>query len=211
MKVVETSTGTDAADLEEVINGLNELLRLDHDAIGSYEIAIERLENPEHAVTIQGFLRDHQAHIRRLNEIITELGGSPTNEPHATGPLKQALQAFGETAGDHGLLMTWRANELQVMTKYDRYAREAVGWPVRAKHVVDENALDEERHYAWVVDALGVDDPTEVHLVNRFREFLESRGAAGPSQLLAAEIREHPARVLMIAFAVGLLAGRLIR
>lgn len=146
--------GQRAAPSEEVLEGLNDLLQLDHDALGAYEIAIQKLKDRDHADQINGFRRDHERHVRELSELIAELGGTPKNEPHATGPFKQALQSLGAMAGDRGVLMAWRTNELQVRTKYDAYASRALSWPQNVKRVIDRNALDEERHYRWVVDVL---------------------------------------------------------
>lgn len=166
---------------EEVIAGLNDLLQLDHDAVGAYEIAIEQLEDREHAVQIEGFKHDHERHIRDLERCIHDLGGIPAEGPHATAPLKRALQRIGSAAGDRALLLAWRANELELMAKYDRYAHRALYWPAEVKRVVDENALDEERHYQWVVEVLGgTGEPPEVDRLNRLRE--RSWHAAGRAQ-----------------------------
>jgi rubrerythrin len=159
----------------EILDGLNDLLQLDHDAIGAYEIAMEKLEDRDHAGQIAGFLRDHERHVRELNELIAELGGTAVNEPHATGPFKQALLSLGALAGDRGLLIAFRTNELQVRSKYDRYASRANAWPTAIKRVVDRCALDEERHYRWVAEALaamgvGSGEGAEVDLVDRARE-----------------------------------------
>jgi rubrerythrin len=151
-----TRQGSHAPATSEVLDGLNDLLQLDHDAIGAYEIAMEKLEDRDAASQIAGFLRDHERHVRDLNELIQGLGGVPKNEPHATGPLKEALQSIGGLAGDKGILMAWRTNELQVRTKYDTYASRANAWPHDVKRVIDRNALDEERHYQWVSDALAL-------------------------------------------------------
>lgn len=138
----------------EILDGLNDLLQLDHDAIGAYEIAIDKLQDRDHAQQIAGFKRDHERHIQELNLAIAGLGGTAKNEPHATGPFKQALQSLGGLAGDKGILIAWRTNELQVRTKYDAYASKANHWGPDLKRLVDRNALDEERHYEWVTRAL---------------------------------------------------------
>ena len=143
-----------APALAEVLDGLNDLLQLDHDAVAAYDIAIDKLEDRDHASQIAGFRLDHERHIRELNELVTALGGTPKNEPHATGPFKAALQTLGGLAGDRGLLMAWRTNELAVRTKYDSYASKANLWPTEVKRMIDRAALDEERHYAWVAGVL---------------------------------------------------------
>lgn len=166
----------------EVVDGLNDLLQLNHDAIGAYDIAIERLKNRDHAMQIAGFRADHERHIRELTPVIAQLGGSPRNEPHATAPMKEAMQRLGAAAGDRGTLIAWRANELQVRVKYDSYAAAANSWPPEVKHLVDEQALDEERHYAWVAEALedmgvGSGEGIETDLANLVRERMESLSA----------------------------------
>jgi len=146
--------GTHAPALQDVLDGLNDLLQLDHDAIAAYDVAISKLEDRDHADQIAGYRRDHERHVRELNDLVARLGGAPANHPHMTGPFKTALQSLGGLAGDKGLLMAFRTNELAVRTKYDGYASRAMLWPPDVKRVIDGAALDEERHYAWVADVL---------------------------------------------------------
>lgn len=200
MPIDSDRAGPSSIPVEEVLKGLNDLLQLDHDAIGAYRVAIDKLENRDWAMQISGYLTDHERHVRELTEAIVGLGGSPVNEPHATGPFKEALQSLGAVGGDRGLLMAWRANELQVRSKYDRYASKAVFWPDRVKSLIDRNALDEERHYRWVVGVLeemgaNFGGGAEEGIVNRLRENLnrlgqgrESAGEAlGQARLRAAD------------------------
>ena len=65
---IERQGGSGAATVpvEEVLAGLNDLLQLDHDAIGAYQVAIEKLVDPNHAQRIQTFLHDHERHVREL-------------------------------------------------------------------------------------------------------------------------------------------------
>ena len=183
-----TESGTTTATtLADVIAGLNDLLQLDHDAAGAYEIAIERLTNRELAVQIEGFKRDHERHIRSLNEVIQGLGGSPVNEPHASAPFKEAIQRIAAVGGDASILAAWRVNELQVTSRYDRYAQRANGWPAEAKRIVDENALDEERHYRWIVELLSGGDSPETHLGNRLREGVTRAKVVGDRARVRAE------------------------
>ncbi|HYR06997.1 MAG TPA: ferritin-like domain-containing protein [Longimicrobium sp.] len=154
----------------EILEGLNDLLQLDHDAVGAYQIAMEKLHDRDHADQIAGFRRDHERHIRELNELIADLGGTPKNHPHATGPFKLALQSLGGLAGDKGVLLAFRANELLVRTKYDSYASKANHWPTNIKRVIDACALDEERHFRWVSDVLGKDENATLDPIDKARE-----------------------------------------
>jgi len=190
--------GSQAPGTSEILDGLNDLLQLDHDAIGAYQIAIDKLQDRDHANQISGFRLDHERHIRELNQLIAELGGTPKNEPHATGPFKQALQSLGGLGGDKGILMAWRTNELQVRTKYDTYASRAVHWPANVKRTIDRNALDEERHYRWVADVLqgmgiGAGENPDLDAMDRKRE---EANVAGPGLMeragdMAAGARER--------------------
>lgn len=169
----------------EILEGLNDLLQLDHDAVGAYQIAMEKLHDRDHADQIAGFRRDHERHIRELNELIADLGGTPKNHPHATGPFKLALQSLGGLAGDKGVLMAFRTNELQVRAKYDSYAAKANHWPTHIKRVVDACALDEERHFSWVSRVLGKDENATLDPVDKARE----RAAAAGHKLEVARER----------------------
>ncbi len=185
--------GPSAVSDSEVLEGLNDLLQLDHDAIGAYEIAIEKLDDRDHADQIRGFKADHERHIRDLNETIRALGGTPTNEPHATGPFKQGMQSLGALGGDKGILLAWRTNELQVRTKYDGYASKANFWPAEVKRLVDRNALDEERHYRWVADTLqamgvGPGEGAETGMANRLRE--QTSRVSARAEELTGQARE---------------------
>jgi len=160
----------------EILEGLNDLLQLDHDAVGAYQIAMEKLHDRDHADQIAGFRRDHERHIRELNELIAELGGTPKNHPHATGPFKLALQSLGGLAGDTGVLMAFRANELLVRAKYDSYASKANQWPTNIKRIIDACALDEERHFSWVSRVLGKDENAALDPVDKVREHAAAAG-----------------------------------
>jgi rubrerythrin len=182
----------------EILEGLNDLLQLDHDAVGAYEIAMEKLQDRDHADQIAGFRRDHERHIRELNELIAELGGTPKNQPHATGPFKLALQSIGALAGDKGALMAFRTNELQVRAKYDSYAAKANAWPTHIKRIIDACALDEERHYRWVSEVLGKDENEALDKIDTARERAEAHarpidkvtGAAGVARERVLEATE---------------------
>jgi rubrerythrin len=185
----EAGTGAVAVPVEEVLAGLNDLLQLDHDAIGAYQIAIEKLVDPNHAQQIQTFLHDHERHVRELNRMIQGLGGAPRNEPHATGPFKQALQALGSVGGDKGTLMAFRTNELQVRSKYQGYAAKARLWPPEVRGLVDRNALDEERHYRWVSELLHTPAPGSVGAAQRARELADGASRVGADAMARAAAR----------------------
>ena len=205
---IETGSGSGAATRAgtQMLDALNDLLQLDHDAIGAYEIAMERLENREQAAQVEEFRRDHEGHVRDLSLLIQGLGGTPMNEPHASGPFKQALQGLGALGGDRGTLMAFRTNELRVRAKYRACAARASGWPVEVRTTVQRSALDEERHYRWVVEALdGMESPAKA------AARAAHRLADGAGTIVEARVETTPIPALGLSFAAGFVVGRILR
>ncbi len=134
---------------------LNDLLQLDHDAVQAYTVAIEHLHDEQLRRTVLAFRDDQERHIADLTRLIQSLGGTPLEAPHIpTGFFKLALQKAAAAGSDRELLLAFKANEGQVRDRYRRAA--AATLPGEATDAVRRNASDEERHYAWVTQALEV-------------------------------------------------------
>jgi rubrerythrin len=145
---------------EEPISGakliaeLNDLLRLDHDAMGAYTIAIEAVESVTYRETLEGFRRDHERHIQELTELVHAAGGTPAEAPHmASSPFKLAVQALGKLAGsDRALILAFKANEGESVAKYAVAAERPHAENVA--EVLRRAARDEEKHYEWAESRL---------------------------------------------------------
>ena len=112
---------------------LNDLLQLDHDAIGAYAIAITRLRNDGLRQTLREFKRDHERHVEALTRLIAEQGGVAVQMPHLpSGVFKLAVQGLGALGGDAELLLAFMANERQVRDKYRRAAARDFPIAIRA-------------------------------------------------------------------------------
>lgn len=173
----------------EILAALNDLLQLDHDAIGAYQVAIEQLADRSYAQQIQGFLLDHERHVQDLNRLIQELGGTPKNEPHASGPLKQAVQRLGGLGGDKGTLMAFRNNEMQVRARYQGYLGKAGSWPAEVRATIDRNALDEERHFGWVDEVLLGMGVSSASVAQRARGLRDVASRLGADAMQRAAVR----------------------
>ncbi len=171
---------------------LNDLLQLDHDAVQAYTVAIENLASEQVRATVGLFRGDHERHIAELTRLIQSLGGTPLELPHIpTGFFKLALQKAAAAGSDRELLLAFKANEGQVRDKYRRAA--AAAFPGEASLVVRRNAGDEERHYAWVMqalEALGAGADTAIGRVEAGVETVHGRTAdaieAGERELMVA-------------------------
>jgi hypothetical protein len=149
-----------------LIGELNDLLQLDHDAVGAYTLAISALRDRNLRNTLIGFRQDHERHIADLVDLIRARGGLPVRMPHfPTGLFKLLVQAAGSAGGmaggivggfaggDRTVLLAFVANEAQARDKYRRHA-DAQGHPADVAAVLERAARDEATHHRWAWDAL---------------------------------------------------------
>jgi rubrerythrin len=131
-------------------DALRDLLELDFDAIEAYEVAIERLENPDYKMQLDAFKADHQRHTRELTTIL-----KAHNEEAPAGPsaVKQWLAkgkvALGSIVGDNAILIAMLSNETDTNTAYERVSDHEDMWP-DASEVLKRGLNDERRHKAWI-------------------------------------------------------------
>ena len=186
---------------------LNDLLQLDHDAVGAYDIAIEALQSKAHEATLRRYKGDHERHIRELTHLVRERGGTPVQMPHVpTGVFKLAVQKAGSLGGgDAAVLLAFKANERQVRDKYRRAAERADDPEVRS--ILSRNADDEAGHYAWVVEALemlGVGEETAAGRAERAVELAHGatanvmEGAEKRGMAALEAVRRRPFRTLAL-------------
>jgi rubrerythrin len=201
---------------------LNDLLQLDHDAVGAYGIAIRATTDESHRETLRGFRADHERHIEELTRLIQDRGGKPIQAPHLpTSVFKLVMQQAGALGGETALLLTFKANERQSRDKYRRAAEGADDYEVT--EVLARAADDEIRHYDWAVRALlerGVSPDSATARVERVIEIGNARltdviegletGAMALFEGVRRGAKEQPFIVAIAAVAVGLLAARVV-
>jgi rubrerythrin len=224
---MEQTGDSDAALAAE----LNDLLKLDHDAVQAYTLAIRLLENAEYRRQLEAFRGDHQRHIEELSQLIRSRGATPLELPHLpTGAFKLAVQALGAgggvagLGGDRGVLLAFKANERQVRDKYRRAARQPHAADVTS--VLARAADDESRHYRWAletVEELGVAPDSVAGRAEqafevahaRVADVVESaerqalRAAQGATRTLRDEIIDNPLSSALVAVGVGFIAATL--
>ena len=202
---------------------LNDLLQLDHDAVGAYGIAIHAVTDEAHRETLREFRTDHERHIEELTRLIQDRGGKPIQAPHLpTGVFKLAVQKAGALAGDKGLLLAFKANERQSRDKFRRIAENADDLEVA--DVLARAADDEIRHYDWATRTLlelGVSPDSPTARVERALEIGNARladvmegvetGAMAVFEGVRRGTKDRPLVVALAAVGVGLLASALGR
>ena len=213
-------------DRSVLVAQLNDLLKLDHDAINAYALAITRMENDLLRQTLREFRREHERHIEDLTRLVQELGGVPMQMPHLpTGAFKLAVQAVGALGGDRELLLAFKANERQGRDKYRRAA--SSGLPTHIRDVVERGAADEARHYAWALETLedlGAGAESTIGRAERVVETAHARladtiegveqGAMAAAETVRRGVtgrsRANPMETVILAVGAGILAAQLL-
>jgi rubrerythrin len=215
-----SDTLTLARDVRRIAT-LNDLLQLDHDAVGAYGIAIHAATNESHRETLREFRADHERHIEEITRLIQDRGGKPIQAPHLpTSVFKLAIQKAGTFGGETALLLAFKANERQSRDKYRRAAEGSDDLEVA--DVLARGADDEVRHYDWAVRALlerGVSPDSAASRVERAIEIGNARltdvmegfetGAMALFEGVRRGTKDKPLVVAIAAVGAGLLAAAL--
>lgn len=210
-------------DGAQLVALLNDLLQLDHDAAGAYQIALRELDSVRLRTELEVHLRDHERHIEELEARIEQLDGMKMPLPHVTGAFKFAVQAAAGPGGDRAVLLAFKANEMQVRDKYDR-AAERKDLPPGISALVRRAAADERRHYDWAVcslEAMGAtSDDRDVraarafaHVHGRTADGVEAveRGAMRLTEQARRALRHDSVRTVVTAGLALIGAGVVIR
>ncbi len=201
---------------------LNDLLQLDHDAVGAYGIAIQATTDESRRETLREFRADHERHIEEITRLIQDRGGKPIQSPHVpTSIFKLAVQKAGSLGGETALLLAFKANERQTRDKYRRAAEN--GDDLEVTDVLARAADDEVRHYDWAVRTLlelGVSPDSATSRVERALEIGNARlvdvmegfetGAMALFEGARRGAKDRPLIVAIAAVGLGLLASRLL-
>ncbi len=204
---------------------LNDILQLDHDALGAYDLAIQSLKSPTYKGAVRRFRADHERHITELTQLIRERGGIPIELPHLpTGVFKLAVQQAGALGGDKAVILAFKANERQGRDKYRRAAEASED--LEAADILARGADDEAKHYAWaleVLENLGAGADTLTGQAERVVEVAHARmgdavEAVERGAMVAAEAtrravkgNERPLLTAALVAGIGFVAAQLFR
>jgi uncharacterized protein (TIGR02284 family) len=134
------------------ISALHDLVHLDMDAIKAYEQAIKASEHPVVADQLRKFQADHSRHVTDLTAELTRLGEKADAKTDLKGFFIEKFTAI-TSRGTRSALMAMMGNEQLTTSRY-RAALELQDIPDTCKAVVRANHADEQRHLAWIKDAL---------------------------------------------------------
>jgi uncharacterized protein (TIGR02284 family) len=141
-----------ALSSDKIIEELNELIRYDFDAVGAYNSAINDIkEIPVRDPLIQ-FRGDHERHIQDLSAIVVRIGGKPVDAPGLKGVVRKTMTKVAGLGGTELTLKAMKSNEEVLNKTYAHHL--TLDFPDDIKEVIRRNYGDEQRHLAWVEQAL---------------------------------------------------------
>src|SRR5215475_8737245 len=100
-----------AITTDKLIEELSDLIRFDHDAIGAYDEAIEKIDQTEIRTQLQQFRADHERHVVELSAIVRQHGGSPPVKPGARGIIRKTMTKIAGLMGVEATMQAMRSNE----------------------------------------------------------------------------------------------------
>jgi uncharacterized protein (TIGR02284 family) len=141
-----------AISTDKQIEELNELIRFDYDAIGAYETAINDIKEMQCRDPLVRFKGDHERHVQNLSQIVLRLGGKPVEKPDFKGFLRKSMTKVAGLGGTEATLKAMKSNEELLNKTYSHHL--SFDWPADIESVIRANYGDEQRHLAWVEQAL---------------------------------------------------------
>jgi uncharacterized protein (TIGR02284 family) len=140
---------------ENLIDELNDVIAIDHDAISAYEAAIERLESSGTQEQLEMFKADHERHVHELSDCVTMLGGEPRTKGNIKKILTKGKVVLANISGDEAILEAMKTNEDQTNQTYEEAVRRhSASAPSQVADVLKRGLQDERRHRDWIVQAL---------------------------------------------------------
>jgi uncharacterized protein (TIGR02284 family) len=139
-------------DTAKLVDKLNDLIRLDVDAIHAYDQSISACKMEEVKQGLGDFRADHDRHVRELSDCVRGLGGEPDVRRDLKGFFIGGFTAI-VSQGDHSSLVAMQTNE-ELTNSYYRRALEMEDLSPEVRSLLEKNYADEQRHLAWIKDQI---------------------------------------------------------
>lgn len=138
---------------EDLIDELSSLMKVDYDAIQTYNQAIDEVDVPNIRNQLVQFRDDHERHIDNLSALLHSMGAQP---PERLSSVKtfflEGFTAVRSMSGTEGALKAMESNEKTTNKAYSEALDKDLPADIRTQ--VLENYEDEERHLQYISQAL---------------------------------------------------------
>lgn len=132
------------------------LVELEYDAIGAYELALERLNTTEYKSKLSSFIQDHKQHVNSLKGYYGNSSVSlPESADMVKGMMAKMKVLFGDfTGSDENILRAMLSNEQDTNTAYNRLVNHPAK-PRELDPILEKAFLDEQNHKIWLEQTIG--------------------------------------------------------
>ncbi len=132
------------------------LIELEYDAVGAYQLAIDKLENIEYKEKLASFLNDHNQHITSLTNYYSKSAIKlPTSPDYTKGMMAKMKVMLGDLTGsDRNILKAMLSNELDTNSAYERIVNHSAK-PDDLSEILDKAFIDEQAHKIWLDKTIG--------------------------------------------------------
>lgn len=137
----------------EFSDALISLCELDYDAIEAYKVAIERISDLEYKAALFEFMRDHEEHVLKINEILVDHNENTVEGASMKQILTKGKVFIASVVGDKEILRAMLSNEKDTNTAYERINECKNKWP-DSELILKKGLNDERRHKAWIEETL---------------------------------------------------------
>jgi rubrerythrin len=135
------------------VGKLRSLAQLDADAVGAYDAAIARVNEPLVRERLNDFRVDHVRHVQDLNALIQRFGGEPVElKLDLKGTAMKGLTAVTSMMGTEAALVAMLGNEEFTNRAYELALQ--FDWSPEVRVLIQKNREDEYRHVTWIRDAV---------------------------------------------------------
>lgn len=136
-------------ETKDILKHLEKLCRVDIDAVGSYEQAIQNVDDHTIRQKLEEFKGDHERHYHELSDHMKKHGGEPPEyKPDFKGFMLQGFTAIRAATGTEGALKAMESNENTTNKHYSEAIEH--DWPDDIMQVIQKNWQDEQRHLDYI-------------------------------------------------------------
>lgn len=139
----------------EIIDRLNDLIKLDIDASRAYGQALGAVDSLDIKSRLSAYREDHDRHATELQAAVRGLGGAPAEmTPDIKGYFIEGFTALRGMTGTEGALKAMQTNERLTNSRYKDAIGDLVDAPAEIRVLLDRNYADERRHLEYIDRAL---------------------------------------------------------
>lgn len=130
-------------------DAIRTLAKFNFSAIEVYEIAINQIKNEEFKIQLQGFKKEHEQHIEKLNQLLsTHNEETVTNLDAKNLPVHNKI-AITSITEDIDILRDMLASKEDIDSAYNNAESHPEIWG-DAKEILRTGSSDEKRHKQWM-------------------------------------------------------------